>query len=266
MSSVRTIVLVLASLATAPAIASAGFIVTPPGFTSTPGNAQTPAPFRFYGTGGSRNQLVYDSTDFASVTGPLAINAIQFRPGGLLLPPFFGNTLTISDVLITLSTTSRSGEGPNVLSTTFAQNVGSNVETVYSGALTLTTQAIGPPNGPDNFDYSINLQNSFIYNPLAGNLLLDVLIPTTATVSGNGTFGFDTFDAVNNVGDGIFGLTSNSDGGATTGVLTPSGPITQFSFSPLSSVPEPSSAAMVTIAVAMLRITVAYRRRSVSET
>lgn len=231
--------IVICSLAATMALAhlsaaSAATIVAPAGSTNTFGNAQGPAPLRFYGSGGSRTQQVYDSSAFSGVSSPITISAISFRP--FTTPGFSGNTVNVSDSLIRLSTTTGSGES-NPLSTTFSANIGADVKTVYSGALSLTTAASGP--GPYAFDYTINLQTSFTYNPAQGNLLLDLQIPTTATVSGNGAFGFVTFDTVNTVSDGIFSVLDNGNGGAGTGTASTAGAITQFTFA--SGVPEPSS-------------------------
>ncbi len=229
-------------------------IVAPISSTSTAGNAQGPAPLRFYGSGGSRTQQVYDSSDFAGLTGPITITAISFRP--FTTPgAFSSNSVNISDTLIQLSTTAASGEGANPLSTTFASNVGGNAKTVYSGALTLTTAASG--NAPYPFDYTINLQTPFTYNPAQGNLLLDLQIPTTATVSGAG-FGFATFDTVNTASDGVYSVLDNSNGGATTGTASTAGAITQFTYT--SSVPEPSSVLLAFVGIVVLPQFAARRR------
>lgn len=236
---------VLASLLTAAAVVTANVqaatIVAPNSSTNTSGNAQGPAPLRYFGTGGSRVQQVYDGSTFSSISGPVTITAISFRP--FTTPSAFaGDTVNLSDSLIRLSTTQQSGEGPNQLGTTFADNVGSDAQTVYSGALTLTTSAAG--SAPYPFDYTINLQTPFTYDPAQGNLLLDVLVPSTASVSGSG-FGFATFDTVNTVDDGVFSVVEINNGSATSGQVSTAAAITQFSY---TAVPEPATCFLAIVA------------------
>jgi hypothetical protein len=216
------------------------------------GNAQGPAPFRFYGTGGSRTQQVYESRLFGNFGGaPRAIEALAFRAfPGAFASAFFGTTLAISDVTITLSTTARGDEGAGVLATRFADNVGADATVVFDGALSLTTTAIG------SFDYLVMLDTPFVYDPGQGNLLLDVTIPTTATVGGSGLFGFLTFDTVNTLDDGIYAIVSNSNGAATTGVASTAGAVTRFLSQPVVAVPAPGGAALFllgTLALGTLR-------------
>lgn len=200
------------------------------------GNAQGPAPFNYYGTGGSRNQEVYGASLFGAASGPIMITEIDFRsypgaaPSGL-----FGDTLNIANVNIQLSTTSFGDETGTALSTNFADNIGADVMTVYSGALTLHTT------NPGSFDYSVVLATPFLYDPTAGNLLLDVNIPVGSQVSGNGAFGFLTFDNANTINDSIYSVVNLQNGSATSGTADTSGAITQFVFTPadVTAAPEP---------------------------
>lgn len=220
-------------LASAPAYAG---IVAP----GAAGNAQGPAPFRFFGTGGSRVQQIYDASFFG---GLQTITAFSFRAfPGAAPSAFFGNVLNISDVNIRLSTTGAGGEGATQASSTFASNIGADVQTVYSGALALSTAATGV--GPQPFDYTVTFDTPFAYDPSQGNLLLDVLVPTNATVSGTG-FGFLTFDTVNTLNDGIFSVVEINNGAATTGFLSTAGAITLFSSAAVAPIPEPASWALM---------------------
>jgi hypothetical protein len=159
---------------------------------------------------------VYDAGFFGS--GPVVIDAVSFRPFADFSSAFFGNTVTVSNASVTLSTTARGGEVSNPLSPTFAANIGADVQTVFNGPLTLTT--VFSPAGGNTlaFDYIIDFQQPFLFDPAWGNLLLDVQVPTTATVGGNGLLGFVTFDTVNTFNDGIFGVISDSNGAAAGGV------------------------------------------------
>ena len=223
-----------------------------------PGNAQGPTPLRYFGTGGSRVQQIYSSSYF---TGPQTISAISFRayPGGA--PSFFsGNSVTASNITITAGNSNASGnDTAGLASATFANNV-FNPQVVYSGPLTLTTAATGT--GPQPFDYTINFMNPFTYNPAAGSLIFDFLIPSSATVSGSG-FGFLTFDTANTLDDGAFSVVDINDGNATTGTLSTASAITRFTTSSqVAAVPEPSTWAMMLIGFGGIGVSLRRRRRS----
>jgi hypothetical protein len=115
-----------------------------------------------------RSQQVYGASEFGSVTGALLITELRFRPDY-----FYGRAFsaTVSNIEINLSTTTRPAEG---LSSTFADNIGSDDTTVFSGALSVSSQFTGPPNGPKVFDIRVPLRRPFLYNPAGGNLLLDI--------------------------------------------------------------------------------------------
>ena len=223
----------------------AAVVVVPNADAANGGDAQGPAPFAFYGSTGSHDQVIYPSSQFGGFNGPESISSIQFRPfPGSSVSAFSAGTFSISNVTISLSTTSVSEQGANVLSATYASNEGADDAVVYSGPLTLTTTDTNVAGGTTKiFDYSVVLQNPFIYNPSLGNLLLDVNIPAGATVSGAG-FGFVTFDEVNDVGDGVASIVTGSGALGSTGIFSTAGPITQFSF---SAVPEPASAAALCV-------------------
>jgi hypothetical protein len=217
--------------------------VVPPGFENMGGGFQGPAPLRFPGTGGARTQQVYESQLFTDFSGPRTITAIDLRTfPGIAPSAFFGNSVSVADITIRLSTTQRGDEG-NTLSANFADNIGNDDTVVYSGALTLTTAANGDlPVSP--FDYTIVFQNPFLYDPLAGNLLLDVNIPTTAAVTTAG-FGFLTFDTVNALSDGIYSVFNGSNGNATSGTAGTSGAILRVhSEAAATAVPEPGTLAL----------------------
>ncbi len=219
--------------------ASAALIVSPTADTTAPGDAQSPAPFNYHGTTGSRNQTLYPAASFAAVSGPQSITDVKFRPYPNSTPSgLFPATVSISNVIITFSTTVATESGTNALSATYASNVGTDVTTVYSGPLTLTSTATNAPGGTTKvFDYDIPLQVPFTYNPAAGNLLMDVTIPNGATVGGGG-LGFIGFDVANDAGDGIASVSNLNSGSTANGSLLTSGTIAQFT---TTGVPEPAS-------------------------
>lgn len=221
----------------------ANVTVSPNADRVLPGNAQGPTPFNYYGNSGARNQTVYPASDFLALGGPQSITNINFRPYPGSAGSFFtASSFSISNVIITLSTTNRAEAGLNALSTTYSDNVGANVKTVYTGPITMTTTTTDAPGGKTKlFDYAIALQSPFTYNPQAGNLLLDFNIPNGATVGGSG-FGFVTFDQANTVGDGIASVGTIQSGSALTGAYSTDGAIAQFTS---SAVPEPASFAVL---------------------
>lgn len=195
------------------------------------GQAQGPAPFTYRGTTGRRTQQVYSSSFFA---GTQSLTSLAFRA-----TPGFLNGADYGNVLINLSTTSFGDESGTPLGSNFAGNVGANVQSVYSGALSF---AAPTTNG---FEYIVNFSNPFLYDPTKGNLLLDVTIPTGTAVGGPGFF-LASFDTANQVNDGVFSVNSVFDGSATSGFANTAGTITQFTGTAvLNAVPEPASWAML---------------------
>ena len=236
-----------AAVLTAGSMSPAATVVAPNANATVPGGLQTPAPFRrdstALGSGaGSRNQIVYNSGSFGS--GPISISAFSFRPAatsGLL-----GEDVSVSNLTITLSTTAAS---ESTLSSTFASNTGADSRVVYSGQLTIDSTPTIKADGTFVFDQTVTLQTPFAYNPSMGNLLLDVRIPTTSTVTTNGFFGSLAFDDVNLAGDGIASVGTITDGNATTGTVSTDAAVTQFTY---TAVPEPTSLAAIGLAGAGL--------------
>lgn len=246
--------------AAAPAAMADLMTIVPPGFDNMGGGFQGPAPLRFPGTGGARTQQVYESQLFTNFDGPRTITGIDLRTFPGIAPSlFFGNTVNVSNVTIRLSTTQRGDEG-NTLSATFADNIGADDTVVYSGALTLTTAANGNlPVSP--FDYTIVFQTPFLYDPTDGNLLLDVNIPTSASVTTAG-FGFLTFDTVNALNDGVYSIFNGSNGNAASGTAGTSGAIVRVHSEAVAvAVPEPGTFALFGAGLLMAAAT---RRRSKS--
>ena len=112
-------------------------------------------------------QMVYGTAHFPPDIG-LVITELRFRPDS-----FYGQafTTTVESIQFNLSTTTRN---PDALSSTFANNVGFDDTVVFNGALNISSQFTGPPGGPKDFDIVIPLSTPFLYNPAAGNLLLEV--------------------------------------------------------------------------------------------
>jgi hypothetical protein len=230
LSAAFTLILSLALGGGFAAPARAAFIVSPGAQAAVEGNDANRLPFDItpFGAGSMRYQQVFKSTDFVSLTGPARITQITFRPDFQLGSAF---SATLPNVRIDLSTTSAA---PDALSTAFANNVGGDDTTVFSGALPLSSAKTGPAAGPKDFDIVINLTTPFVYDRSAGNLLLDV-----RNFSGGTT---TTFDAQTTVGDTVSRVWVSDVNAATGQTPDTEGLVTRFTTSP---VPEPSTGALL---------------------
>ena len=120
-------------------------------------------------------QTVYGAANFPA--GQIMIQELRYRPSALA-GPF---TSSVPSLQINLST---SPANPNALSTTFANNRGANDTLVFQGAITLSSQFLGPPGGPMAFDISIPLTTPFLYDRAAGNLVVEVRNFQTNAING----------------------------------------------------------------------------------
>jgi hypothetical protein len=155
----------------------AATVVAPGAATLTEGSLSNFYPFGMDGTDplnqnplvSQRYQQAYAASVFSGLSSPLTIEGIAFRPDAEYGSLF---STTLSDIQINLSTTSR---GLDELTGVFADNTGSDDTVVLDrGALALSSTFTGPDDGPKAFDVYIDLDTPFVYDPAAGNLLLDV--------------------------------------------------------------------------------------------
>ncbi len=223
------VVATLGILAANPAFAADIVTITPNPAPS--GQAQSPAPFTYRGTSGSRTQQVYASSFFS---GPQMLTSLAFRS-----TPGFRNGANYASVNISLSTTMFGDETGTPLSADFSSNVGADALLVYRGAISFTAPI------SDGFEYIVNFDNAFRYDPSMGNLLLDVTIPVGSDVDGPGFF-LASYDTANSFNDGVYSVNSVFDGAATSGIANTAGTITQFTGTALAdAVPEPATWAMM---------------------
>jgi hypothetical protein len=204
-------------------LANAALVVAPNSFASVEGGTF----FSFVPA--ERLQQVFAASQFSGIpAGGALITQIALRPDAANVQ----TTVLVSPlVTITFSTTSAV---PEALSPTFANNVGANPTLVFSGPVNLTTANAGPVGGPRNFDVVFNLTTPFLYDPAAGNLLLDL------TNSLTGTSGTASLDASLVNGDGVsrvLGTTVNPVGGVNV-----IGYVVQFTTAPrITAVAEPGT-------------------------
>jgi hypothetical protein len=223
--------------------AESATVVVPNAQTNVEGNSANILPFGCVVTSASmRYQQVYLGPEVGNGT----ITEIRFRQDAPAVVPFGPNT--INGVTIALSSTSAAPDG---LSTTFANNIGADVTTVFSGNLTLSSAACGA--GPCPFDIVIPLQTTFPFNGGSGpNLLLDVTIPSCVTTT--------PFDAQNTIGDSVSRANATNSGSSTATTVDSLGLVTQFT-GVTTSIPTLSEWAMIGMVLILAGIAVWRLRR-----
>src|SRR6185436_18859456 len=119
----------------------------------------------------NRDQTVYSSSHFPA--SPIWIESLAFRPNVFDGTPGHAFTTSVSNLQINMSTTTKVPDG---LSSVFSNNIGTDETVVFSGPITLSSEFSGPAGGPKDFDIIIPLQQPFLYDPSAGNLLVDIRV------------------------------------------------------------------------------------------
>jgi len=181
------------------------------------GNSSLGAPFAT--STSSRLQQVYRNGAFPGIppTSAFLIQGIYFRVDENAT--FFDEML--SSVQVNLSTTSR---GPDGLSSIFSENIGSDETMVFGpGPLHLSGFAF-------NFSTGLMFDQPFLYNPNAGNLLLDIRNFNPSDAS--------PLDAFAVLGDSVSIVAGRAN--ETSGLTFTSGLATMF-WVDIVPVPEPST-------------------------
>ena len=173
---------------------------------------------------------IHDASQLGAPSGPSFLTQFAYRPDTIL-----GQSGPRSfNVQIYASTTSRSVAG---LSTTFAENLGTNNTLVFGGTVILTTGNLPGPGNTRQFDYVFPFTTPFLYDPAAGNLVLDLKIEASGSA-----LTFDTVSGDPAIGR-VFAFGSST---ATTGDIRAS-LVTQFTFEPI---PEPATVALLGLGAA----------------
>lgn len=218
-------------------------LVVPSTNASIEGNSSDGGTFGEGGGGDFRMQTVYGASQFQFFGGPILITGLAFRPDAS--PQGGGNSSEWSSTPITVGMTIRLSTTPKAvdgLSSTFASNIGSDERTVLDGFVQVSSFNTLTGNGTKNFDIIVNFATAFLYDPSAGNLLLD-----SRTFTG-GNRRNHTVDGVSVPGDAVSNIhTGFGNGGSPTALGNDSyGTIVQFSISP---VPESSSGALLALGI-----------------
>lgn len=241
-------------LAALAAPAFAGDIVSPNDQATVEGNTAG----NFLPNDGVGLQVLLDvsSSQFSALSSGDVITGLAFRPDVNLCGGnpcgVFGPT-TLDNVTIKLATTSIS---PTTNDLTFGDYLTTNLQTVFSGDVTVSSAYTGPAGGPTAFDILFPFASSYAYNPADGNLVVDIIInsPTGIPVD---------IDAVASptIQSEYFGGASSTAGLGNSNV-----DIVEFTTasSIVSGVPEPATWALMLLGVGA--IGAAMRRRSATIT
>lgn len=225
LKTITGIVMLLGIMVSGTAFSAA--IVVPGADANVEGSANNGFPFSLGYNG--RYQQAYAASEFG--TGLLWISGMAFRLDGEYGSAFGPTTLT--NFNIGLST---SNNAVGSLSSTFDNNIGADAVSVFSGNLTIsgtTTVGVNP------FDIIVNFQNSFLYDPSQGDLLLNIS-------TDHGLF-TTQFDAVNSpLVQRVFDIGGIND---VSGLVDSNGLVTQFR---VTAVPEPGTLMLLSLGFAGL--------------
>jgi hypothetical protein len=190
-------------------------IVVPNALATNDGNTYGITP-----TGGPtsvRENFVFNASQFSALSGPTYLTQFAWRPD-IIPGPSGPRTVTLR---IYASTTTRSVPG---LSTTFAQNIGADNTLVFSGTLNWATGNLPGPGNTRQFDVVFPFTTPFLYDPAAGNLLLDIQF------SANGqAIKLDIVTGNDELSRKVVSTTSSN---GTTGTFGSPAQVTQFTFQP----------------------------------
>jgi hypothetical protein len=199
-----------------------------------------------------RYQQVFSASEFID-TGIGMITEIAFRPDAAQGTPF---STTLSNVRVSLSTTLSAPDG---LSSTFADNIGSDETVVFSGDLSFGSADLPGPGTTQAFDIIVGLITPFLYDPSMGNLLLDFQ-RDGSPLSPLGV----SFDAHEAVGDSISRAFGSRDSATAQFGVDSTGLVARFDVSPLpdaSPVPEAGSLIAWGTCIVACLVAAGWRRR-----
>lgn len=159
-----------------------------------------------------RYQQVFSASEFGSAQNPQMITRLGFRYRTTTSTFYLSGTW----MEVRLSTTSMNPDG---LSSTFADNVGSDETLVYAG----TNWQFAASSGFMKFWMDASFTTPFFYDATKGNLLIEIRMPSYYNFSGY------SLDAVTNTGDSVSRVYANTTN-AVTGTADTRGVVTEFTF------------------------------------
>jgi len=162
---------------------------------------------------------IHDASQFGALSGPSFLTQFAYRPDRIL-----GQSGPRAWTLRLHASTTRRSVAE--LSTTFAENLGTNNTLVFDGTVNVTTGNLPGPGNTRQFDYVVPFTTPFLYDPAAGNLVLDLQIEE------NGSAAPATFDTVFLPDPAIGRVLAIDSSTATTGTIWADTLVTQFTFEP----------------------------------
>lgn len=206
MNTLRSSLLVLLALGEAALVAQTQVI--PADFAATEASASTAFPFGL--SNAARVQYLYGAEE-TGLASPMFVQSLNLRANG----SSSNVAKTGISLQISLSTTATT---IGTASSTFAANHGPNLVVAYARKPTnlpaTVSQPIGPYGGP------FVLDTPFVYDPAAGNLLIDFDVASQPAGTWSMDTPFTTAGTHASFGTGCGGLVASSSGGALGGPLT----------------------------------------------
>lgn len=185
----------------------------------------------------ARFQQVYSSSLFGGFPQGVSIGQIVFRGDAVNGRDFASS---VSDVEVHLSTTSKAVDS---LSPVFDLNVGPDDMTVV-GRTPIFLFGSGGHGGIEAWSILLDFRsNRFLYDPAAGNLLMDIKVFTGASTS--------PFDAVDSSGDTVSSVFAYGSSMPASGQPSSLGLATDIFF---QSVPEPSTVALLVFGAVVMAL------------
>jgi PKD repeat protein len=143
-------------------------LVAPNGYAAVEGNANNPYPWD-RGSQSMRIQFVYDSAHFTGqgIVVPVRFTRLRYRPDAWQTSWSGGSWPNVRIDMATCPTDHLAA------SSTFAANLGPYVTTVHQGTVTVQPGSSSVA-GPQPWHIDIALATPFVYDPAAGDLVLDI--------------------------------------------------------------------------------------------
>jgi hypothetical protein len=140
----------------------ASTLIVPPAFATVEDDWYSHTLFRPL-----RLQQVYDRSLFPAV--PIEVSGVRFRRDAAVEP--FGSQAVRLRV-----TASATASVPDGLSGVWEENLGEGAQVVYDGVLVTSSLNVGEAGMPAPFDIEVPFERSFLYDPAAGNFLLEFVV------------------------------------------------------------------------------------------
>lgn len=209
------VALLLAAASVHPLLAQGTSTVTVPNGTATiDASGFNTLPWGRAQNGPARVQFFYDASHFTAqgVTLPIEIQRLRFRANGSAAATWAGGVY--ANVIVGLGYSATDASSPT---TNFGNNQGAGYTTVYNAStLFLAGSVTAGQVGPTVID--LPLSTPFVYDPSAGDLLLDIDIPRNQW-TGTTVVACDSVTTVT----GCSRVSATTTYGGSTGTITPNG-------------------------------------------